>query len=191
MNIQRDLKAPKDKKNEFGGYYYRSAESILEAVKPLAAANGCALLLNDELLQLGDRYYIKATAILRNGESSISATAYAREEDSKKGLDASQLTGAVSSYARKYALNALFCIDDTKDADALNNNAEFAGGTPKKTRSSKKSADEAITVGTYQSELDACTTDEEVVEIWGKYSELHADSDFRNAVALARQRIVK
>lgn len=118
INIQSFLKAPKDKRNTFGGYNYRSCESILEAVKPLLKAEACTLTINDDIVQVGERYYIKATATLRNSSGeSVSATALAREEETKKGMDGAQVTGAASSYARKYALNGLFAIDDTKDPD--------------------------------------------------------------------------
>lgn len=113
--IQNELNAPKTLFNKFGGYYYRNAEGILAAVKPLL--NGLALIVNDEPMMIGERYYIKATATLTDGEESVSATAYAREDETKKGMDGCQLTGACSSYARKYALNALLMIDDTKDSD--------------------------------------------------------------------------
>lgn len=123
--IQQALKAPKDLENEFGGYRYRSAESILEAVKPLLKDNKCVLLLHDQLESIEGRVYIKATAQFFDAEAEkpyvgIEVTAFAREEESKKGMDASQVTGAASSYARKYALNGLFCIDDNKDSDYTN-----------------------------------------------------------------------
>ncbi|HCN2619461.1 TPA: ERF family protein [Escherichia coli] len=114
--IQQQLKAPKSQRNSYGGYNYRSAEDILEAVKPLL--EGITLTLNDEVVLIGDRYYIKATAILSDGEDEITATAFAREEKEQKGMSAGQLTGATSSYARKYCLNGLFCIDDAKDLDS-------------------------------------------------------------------------
>ncbi|MCI8411966.1 MAG: ERF family protein [Clostridia bacterium] len=124
LNIQTELKAPKGQENKFGHYKYRSCEDILEAVKPLLAKNKATLQLTDKIENLGNRYYIKATAILidtedtKNGEiACIENTAYARESEEKKGMDDSQITGTASSYARKYALNGLFCIDDTKDAD--------------------------------------------------------------------------
>lgn len=117
--IQRQLKAPKGQFNKFGNYNYRSCEDILEAVKPLL--NGCQLTISDRIVQIGDRYYIEATAMLSDGDKSVSTTAYAREQESKKGMDASQITGSASSYARKYALNGLFLIDDTKDADTMDN----------------------------------------------------------------------
>ncbi|HFI6203379.1 TPA: ERF family protein [Escherichia coli] len=113
--IQQTLNAPKNQCNNFGGYNYRSAEDILEAVKPLL--QNITLTVSDEIVLIGNRYYVKATATLSDGEDEIQVTAYAREEESKKGMDASQLTGATSSYARKYALNGLFCIDDAKDPD--------------------------------------------------------------------------
>lgn len=120
--IQTALKAPKSQYNEFGKYKYRKAEDILEAVKPLLLQQGCVLTCSDELLLIGDRYYIKATATITCVEdgSAISTTAYAREEEEKRGMDGSQVTGASSSYSRKYALNGLLCIDDTADSDTTN-----------------------------------------------------------------------
>ena len=119
LEIQTELKAPKGQYNSFGKYKYRSCEDILEAVKPICKKNNATLIIADELQNIGDRYYIKATATIIDIEdgSILSNTAYAREEETKKGMDGSQITGTASSYARKYALNGLFCIDDTKDAD--------------------------------------------------------------------------
>lgn len=120
--IQAKLKAPKTQFNKFGNYHYRKAEDILEAVKPLLAETKCTLTCSDELVQIGSRYYVKATATLifvENGES-YETVAYAREEEEKKGMDGSQVTGASSSYARKYALNGLLCIDDNADSDTTN-----------------------------------------------------------------------
>lgn len=117
INVQKDLKAPKNQHNSFGKYNYRSAEDILEAVKPLNAEQGLLLTLTDEPILTGDRYYIKATATITDGNDTHSVTAYARESLNKKGMDDSQITGTASSYARKYALNGLYLIDDTKDAD--------------------------------------------------------------------------
>ena len=122
MNIQQELKAPKGQYNNFGKYAYRSCEDILEAVKPLLKKEKVVLTISDELQYIGNRYYIKATATLIDTESEaiISNSAYAREEETKKGMDGSQITGASSSYARKYALNGLFGIDDNKDSDTTN-----------------------------------------------------------------------
>ena len=118
-NIQIELKAPKNQFNKFGGYKYRNCEDILEAVKPICHKNRTSLTLDDELVLLGDRYYIRAVAKLYDWDSEITITtsALARETSAKKGMDESQITGSASSYARKYALNGLFNIDDTKDAD--------------------------------------------------------------------------
>lgn len=129
LKIQQELKAPKGQYNSFGNYKYRSAEDILESVKPLLAKHKAVLTLSDTAEAVGDRVYIKATATLSDAEireqdkanltsyDNISVSAYARETDVKKGMDSSQITGSASSYARKYALNGLFAIDDTKDSD--------------------------------------------------------------------------
>lgn len=117
INVQSALKAPKSQTNTFGKYNYRSCEDILEAVKPLLKANGLTLHLTDSVEMIGSRIYIKATATITDGTDKRESTAFAREPETKKGMDESQITGTASSYARKYALNGLFCIDDTKDAD--------------------------------------------------------------------------
>lgn len=118
-NIQVELKAPKNLYNSFGRYKYRNAESILEAAKPLCAKHGCTLTVSDEVILIGSRYYIKATATVQDKDgNAASTTALAREDETKKGMDGAQITGTSSSYARKYALNGLFCIDDTKDPDS-------------------------------------------------------------------------
>lgn len=157
LNIQQELKAPKNQRNNFGGYNYRSCEDILEAVKPLLAKEKCILTLNDELLQIGERYYIKATATILDTEngSVISNTAYAREEENKKDMDQSQITGTASSYARKYALNGLFLIDDTKDTDT----DEF-----QKQQEEKKATPKQIDL------LESKCTDEEIEAIYEKYN---------------------
>ncbi len=124
-DIQVRLKAPKTQENKFGGYKYRSLEDIQEALKPLLAEHGAAVKLWDDIVQVGDRIYVKASAALVMGDdvvcdNMIISTAYAREPLVKKGMDESQITGAASSYARKYAMNGLFAIDDTRDADSTN-----------------------------------------------------------------------
>ena len=124
--VQSALKAPKGQENKFGGYRYRSCEDILEAVKPLLAQNGLALTISDEVVMVGERYYIRANAMLTDGDQVHSVTAQAREPESRKGMDEAQVTGSSSSYARKYALNGLFCIDDTKDPDATNTHGKDA-----------------------------------------------------------------
>ena len=119
-DIQMRLKAPKSQYNSFGKYNYRNCEDILEAVKPLLNEHKLYINISDTVEHVGDRYYIKATVTVSDGESTITSQAYAREEESKKGMDGSQVTGASSSYARKYALNGMFAIDDTKDSDTTN-----------------------------------------------------------------------
>ena len=132
LKIQTELKAPKNQTNKFGGYNYRSCEDILESVKPLLDKYGCTLKISDALVYIGERYYIQATATLINVENGevIENTAFARESEEKKGMDSSQVTGATSSYCRKYCLNGLFLIDDTKDADT----EEYANQQEKKTK---------------------------------------------------------
>lgn len=175
--IQNDLKAPKDKENKFGGFRYRSCEGILEAVKPLLAREGLVLSISDEIVEVTGRVYVKATATITDGTNSQQVTAYAREADTKKGMDPSQVTGASSSYARKYALNGLFCIDDAKDADT-DEFQKMAG------RSAKKEKEDTISFGT-ASAGDMPTTDEplpfdvggtESVEILGLKSLMKQDN---------------
>ena len=127
VQIQAELKAPKNQRNNFGGYNYRSAEDILEAAQKVLHKYNCYLTLSDSIEMIGNRVYVVATAIITNAEGcQVCTRAYAREEESKKGMDASQITGSASSYARKYALNGLFSIDDTKDADATNTHGKEA-----------------------------------------------------------------
>lgn len=120
-NIQQKLKAPKNQYNKFGKYNYRSCEDILEGVKPLLG--DLVLTVNDDIQIIGDRIYVKATATITDGENSIGNQAFARESLIKKGMDDSQITGTASSYARKYALNGLLLIDDTRDADSMDNSS--------------------------------------------------------------------
>lgn len=178
--IQSKLKAPKGNYNSFGKYKYRSAEDILEAVKPLLNEENCILTLSDEIVQVGDRYYIKATCTLVNSDGQIVVTsALAREEDTKKGMDASQITGTASSYARKYALNGLFCIDDTKDADALNTSAEYTQ-QPSKTKTQPKgnqvimAKDDDGLEDAYlimKPQIEKCGSIDELTMIWKKSDE--------------------
>lgn len=142
--IQQKLVAPKKQFNKFGNYHYRSCEDILEAVKPLLQENNVTLVVNDEIVTIGDRYYVKSTAVLTDCKTgdSFSNSAYAREEEKKTGMSESQITGACSSYARKYALNGLFCIDDVKDDDTGDNSGNkkktSAADTKKKEANSDK-----------------------------------------------------
>lgn len=128
IDIQSKLKAPKGQYNSFGKYRYRSCEDILEAVKPLLRDAGCTLTITDDIITVQNRIYVKATATIKDAEGNTeSVTAFAREPEGKKGMDESQVTGTASSYARKYALNGLFLIDDTKDADTDENRNEREG----------------------------------------------------------------
>ena len=125
IEIQAKLNAPKGQYNRFGSYFYRSCEDILAAVKPLLGATNCTLTISDEIISVGERIYVKATATLSNASGEcVTTQAFAREESEKKGMDGAQITGAASSYARKYALNGLFAIDDTKDADTTNTHGQ-------------------------------------------------------------------
>lgn len=169
--IQSELKAPKGQRNTFGKYNYRSCEDILEAVKPLLQERGLVLLITDDIVQIGERYYVRATATIYDSEGSyISNSALAREEAVKKGMDASQITGATSSYARKYALNGLFAIDDTKDADATNKGQD----EPKPTAKSQQPiafSDEIRTA------LAKAQTVQELVETFGRLPQALRDSN--------------
>jgi len=122
LKVQSELRAPKNQYNSFGKYKYRNAEDILEAVKPLLLREGLLLNISDEIIMIGDRYYVKSTVTVTDVDTkeSVVSTSYAREEEAKKGMDGSQITGASSSYARKYALNGMFAIDDNKDSDYTN-----------------------------------------------------------------------
>lgn len=152
LKIQSELKAPKGRKNSFGNYNYRSAEDILEAVKPLLAEVGLTMVIQDELIQVGERYYVKAIVNVFDSEQTnerpiASTSAYARESLEKKGMDVSQITGTASSYARKYALNGMFLIDDTKDADT----DEFA----------KQTKSKAPSLSSLKAKFDTALTEEE------------------------------
>jgi ERF superfamily len=131
LKIQQELKVPKNRTNTFGGYKYRSCEDIVDAVKPLAAQEGFYLILTDEVVEVGGRIYVKATAKLLDGKGThYEACGYARESETKKGMDEAQITGSASSYARKYALNGLFAIDDVADPDATNTHDKDKSVTP-------------------------------------------------------------
>lgn len=159
--IQVNLDAKKSKTNKFGGYQYRSAEDILEALKPHLEETKCVLTITDEVVEIGGRIYVKATATLMYGDELTTSTAFAREAESKKGYDESQITGSASSYARKYALCGLFAIDDGVDADSTNK-----GET-------KEDAIKALTKAKDQAELSS---------LWERYGAAYGnDNDFRTA----------
>ena len=159
--IQLHLIAPKNQYNSFGKYNYRSCEDILEGLKPCLQETDTAVTVNDEVVQIGERYYIKATATLFDCETgeSVSNTAYAREDEGKKGMDVSQVTGATSSYARKYALNGLFCIDDVKDADTRDNRQKEAEEQKKAEEEQKKIESSVISEVKLKALLARCEKD--------------------------------
>lgn len=167
--IQSELKAPKGQRNDFGKYNYRSCEDILEAVKPLLKERGLAIFITDNIVQIGERYYVRATAAIYDSDgNSISNSAFAREELKRTGMDASQITGATSSYARKYALNGLFAIDDTKDADATTKGQDEP--KPAKATAQPTFTDEIRTA------LAKTKTVQELVEAFGRLPKALRDS---------------
>ena len=196
IKIQSELKAPKNLYNKFGGYAYRSAESILEAVKPLCAANNCTLTLTDSIELVGNRYYIKATARLtnENGETH-EVSAFAREEEDKKGMDAAQITGSASSYARKYALNGLFCIDDVRAPDTMDNSDKTESKTeskPKPKRAENRPIPAGDDLNTRIKEaiyaIEKASTTEELNNIWeGLDNELKAVELIKNSIIKIRR----
>lgn len=176
--VQKELKAPKSQYNSFGKYRYRNAEDILNSVKPLLAVNDLILTLSDELIALGSRIYVKATATLQdcNTANAISVDAYAREDEVKKGMDGSQITGAASSYARKYALNGLFLIDDTKDADATNDGTHEANNNR---------LQEALNL------IAQANNRETLNKIWNTYTDFHLNEKFSQTMADACKKYPK
>lgn len=165
LKVQQELKAPKDKRNDFGRYNYRSAESILEAAKPLCHANGLILTCSDEMVILGARFYVKAVAKVTDvvTGSGYESTAYAREDENKKGMDGAQLTGACSSYARKYALCGLLAIDDNKDADTNEYHNQTNQPTAQPTTQPQKNLSDAIKAKA--EELNLTTKDLDLISV--------------------------
>ena len=162
--IQSTLKAPKNQLNKFGGYHYRSCEDIMEAVKPLLREQNCTLIVSDEVVLIGDRYYVKATATITTASGeSWSNTAYAREQADKKGMDAAQVTGAASSYARKYALSGLLCLDDNKDADVTNAQPQTPKVAPQQPQTGS-----VVTIDTLKADIARATNEAQLLEVWRK-----------------------
>lgn len=198
--IQSKLKAPKNQYNDFNKFYYRSAEDILEALKHLLKEVGCTLTISDEIVVVAERVYVKAIATLSDGKDNISTTAFAREEESKKGMDAAQITGAASSYARKYALNGLFCIDDTKDPDSTNKGEQEtrSSAAPKtiskpvaKPTAKPAAKPEAKPNDLEQAKkaLDLCKDNKSIDEVVKTFKNLWKDEEFKKMVEQARNRI--
>lgn len=180
IQIQSQLNAPKGQYNSFGKYKYRSCEDILGAVKPLLNKSGCTLTISDDIVMVGSRIYVKSTATLTNEKGDHEkVTAYAREEEQKKGMDASQVTGATSSYARKYALNGLFAIDDTKDADALNNGQQHQ---------QRQDYDPVEIFEAYaKPAIEQARTKEDLTRLWTDYAALQTYPDFVSALTARRK----
>lgn len=198
--IQSKLKAPKNQYNDFNKFYYRSAEDILEALKHLLKEVGCTLTISDEIVVVAERVYVKAIATLSDGKDSISTTAFAREEESKKGMDAAQITGAASSYARKYALNGLFCIDDTKDPDSTNKGEQETRSSAAPKTISKPVAKPTAKPATKpeakpndleqaKKALDLCKDNKSIDEVVKTFKNLWKDEEFKKMVEQARNRI--
>lgn len=165
LAIQTKLKAPKGQYNSFGKYSYRSAEDILEAVKPLNAEQGVLLTITDEIKEIGGRVYVVATATVSDGTDELKVSAFAREPENKKGMDESQITGATSSYARKYALNGLYAIDDNKDADTDEHKQQQENAT-KKQQGQKQQAQKQQQK---QQQQEQGVTEQELHELVEKY----------------------
>lgn len=174
IKIQAELKAPKGQNNDFGNYKYRSAEDILEAVKPLLSEQGLLMTITDIIEQVGERYYIQAKVILTDGEDTVEVTGYARESLNKKGMDDSQITGTASSYARKYAMNGLFLIDDTKDSDSNENRTERENRAKKADVEAEreKQAKIAKLNAQYERALKAANNNEAPMELLTKWNKL-------------------
>lgn len=166
--VQSKLNAPKGRKNSFGGYNYRSCEDICNAVKPLLAEVNASVTLTDDIVMVGERIYVKATAVFKAGDESVVVTAFAREEKEKKGMDAAQVTGAASSYARKYALNGLFLIDDVKDPDTDEYTSRTQKGTAKATPKKADDVDSELVVELCQQIL-TCNSVDDIHAIYDPY----------------------
>ncbi|MEG2191625.1 MAG: ERF family protein [Bacteroidales bacterium] len=191
IKIQKELKAPKGQKNTYSNYMYRSCEDILNAVKPLLSTNECLLTLSDNIVEVASRIYVKATAKLTNKNGQICETiAFAREEEVKKGMDAAQITGSASSYARKYALNGLFCIDDTKDADTNEQKLQeqkLQGEDKKVIQATQEELPHDIIVAI--SDVNKATTISALEETWKTYKSLDTSKALSKAISLRRQKL--
>lgn len=177
VSIQTELKAPKNQVNKFGGYNYRSAEDIQEAAKKVMNKYNCYLVITDDIVMVGERVYVKATATITNSEGvSVSTSAFAREEESKKGMDASQITGSASSYARKYALNGLLCIDDARDADATNTHSKEKESAP-------------VREDKMDSEFEDCANRDDLVRVWSKYKGTELEEQAKKALRKRKEEL--
>lgn len=208
VKIQSELKAPKSQFNKFGNYAYRSAEDILESVKPLAVKHDCCLTISDNIVMLGDRFYIEATARIVNAKGeAVEVTASAREAESQKGMAEAQITGSASSYARKYALNGLFCIDDTKDADYTNMHGMDGTDKPKANVAPKAVAPKAIAPKAIKAKaitpkveeipkevrqrIADATKREDIASVWKDFANLRNNQEFNELVKQASAQFPK
>lgn len=193
--IQSELKAPKSQFNKFGGYKYRKAEDILEAVKPLLAKQKCTLIITDDVVLIGNRIYVKATATIKNEKGECeTTTGWAREEETKKGMDGSQITGASSSYARKYALNGLFAIDDNADSDTTNDGQHQAAQLQAQTQ--QPATQQPATPQYHPNDLNEglaylsrCVTKDNLIWVVQHYQPLTASPQFMQAVSVKKKEL--
>lgn len=196
VTIQSELKAPKSQYNKFGGYKYRKAEDILEAVKPILKDLSCTLVLSDDLIMVGNRIYVKSVATLKNSKGEVeTSVGFAREEEKKKGMDDSQVTGTSSSYARKYALNGLFAIDDNADSDVTNTGDTAQGN---KTASTGQTAQQSKTAAQKYNPndinealkyLQLCKTKENLKWVMNTYKPLMANAQMMQALSTKRKEL--
>lgn len=193
--IQSELKAPKSQFNKFGGYKYRKAEDILEAVKPLLAKQKCTLIITDDVVLIGNRIYVKATATIKNEKGECETTnGWAREEETKKGMDGSQITGASSSYARKYALNGLFAIDDNADSDTTNDGQHQEA--QQQTQTLQPTAQQTASPQYHPSDLNEglgylsrCVSKDNLLWVIQHYQPLCSNTQFMQAVSAKKKQL--
>lgn len=193
--IQSELKAPKSQFNKFGGYKYRKAEDILEAVKPLLNKQKCTLTITDDIVMVGNRIYVKATATIKNEKGECeTTTGWAREEESKKGMDGSQITGASSSYARKYALNGLFAIDDNADSDTTNDGQHQAA--QQQTQTQQPAAQQQASSQYHPNDLNEglaylsrCVSKDNLLWVIQHYQPLCSNAQFMQAVSAKKKQL--
>lgn len=187
--IQSELKAPKSQFNKFGGYKYRKAEDILEAVKPLLAKQKCTLIITDDVVLIGNRIYVKATATIKNEKGECeTTTGWAREEETKKGMDGSQITGASSSYARKYALNGLFAIDDNADSDTTNDGQHQEAQQPN-TQQPASSQYHPSDLNEGLGYLSRCVSKDNLLWVIQHYQPLCSNTRFMQAVSAKKKQL--
>lgn len=192
ISIQSELKAPKSQFNKFGGYKYRKAEDILEAVKPLLAKRKCTLIITDDVVLIGNRIYVKATATIKNEKGECeTTTGWAREEETKKGMDGSQITGASSSYARKYALNGLFAIDDNADSDTTNDGQHQAAQQQAQTQAQQTASQQfnSNDLNEGLAYLSRCANKDNLLWVIQHYQPLCSNAQFMQAVSAKKKQL--